>query len=207
MLRNALRRHYEQGFYAKQTQFWPQQGEGQVRCGKGVMAHSACKTQWKNKANSRPGREWARAGTVNCAKRTQFGGSRAARGADCAKRTQFGGLVQFYPPCGYSLGVECVAPIRGCQTGRIPWHRHPADDSWAGRGPPTRSYALGTPSPCHLGLREPQVLPPPRPSMRNKPISATARRRARGLRKRSYDRADLQRALEKQSQLGKESRV
>ncbi len=29
------------------------------------------------------------------------------------------------------------------------WHRHPADDSWAGRGPPARNSALGTPSPCH----------------------------------------------------------
>jgi len=29
------------------------------------------------------------------------------------------------------------------------WHRHPADDPWAGRGPPTRNSALGTPSPCH----------------------------------------------------------
>ncbi len=40
------------------------------------------------------------------------------------------------------------------------WHRHPfgklragsADDSWAGRGPPTRNFALGTPSPCHVGM-------------------------------------------------------
>ncbi|MCL5280062.1 MAG: sugar ABC transporter ATP-binding protein [Planctomycetes bacterium] len=29
------------------------------------------------------------------------------------------------------------------------WHQHPADDSSAGRGPPTRNYALGTPSRCH----------------------------------------------------------
>jgi hypothetical protein len=73
MLRNALRRHYEQGFCAKQTQFGPRQGEGQVVCGKGVMTERTCKEHWKNKANSRPGREWARAGTVDSAKRTQFG--------------------------------------------------------------------------------------------------------------------------------------
>jgi hypothetical protein len=53
MLRNALRRHYEQGFCAKQTQFRPQQGEGQVPCGKGVMTSRTCKERWKDKANRR----------------------------------------------------------------------------------------------------------------------------------------------------------
>jgi hypothetical protein len=33
--------------------------------------------------------------------------------------------------------VGWVVPIKGSQTRRMPWHRHPADDSWAG-------------NPCHL---------------------------------------------------------
>ena len=54
----------------------PSLGHGskwQVPFEKGVMAHPACKRRWKNKANSRPGREWAGAGTVDYAKRTQLG--------------------------------------------------------------------------------------------------------------------------------------
>src|SRR3989339_1749836 len=38
---------------------------------------------------------------------------------------------------------------RGLPPREALWHRHPADYSWAGRGPPTRHSALGTPSPCH----------------------------------------------------------
>jgi hypothetical protein len=83
------------GFCAKQTQFGSRQGEGQVVCGKGVMTEQTCKEHWKNKANSRPGSEWARAGAVDCAKQTQFGpgregtdAGRASGGADHATSPQ-----------------------------------------------------------------------------------------------------------------------
>ena len=46
-----------QGFCAKQTQFWPRQGEGQVVCGKGVIAERTCKEHWKNKAKLGQDRE------------------------------------------------------------------------------------------------------------------------------------------------------
>jgi hypothetical protein len=80
---------------AKQTQFGPHQGEGQVVCGKGVMTQRTCKEHWKNKANSRAGGEGTRAGTVDCAKRTQFGrvsgGTPNPRraGSQSCKRSQF----------------------------------------------------------------------------------------------------------------------
>ena len=41
---------------AKQTQFWPRQGEGQVVYEKGVTTNLTCKEHWKNKANFRPRR-------------------------------------------------------------------------------------------------------------------------------------------------------
>jgi hypothetical protein len=39
---------------AKQSQFWPRQNEGQVVCGKGVMAHRTCNRLRQNKANFPP---------------------------------------------------------------------------------------------------------------------------------------------------------
>ena len=50
----------------------------------------------------------------------------------------FRGLVQFRPPYGHTPGVKWVAPTRGFQTRRRPWHRRPADAAWARR-------------PCHVG--------------------------------------------------------
>jgi hypothetical protein len=41
----------QEGKCAKQTQFWPRQGEGQVVSGKGVMVHRTCNRLRKNKAN------------------------------------------------------------------------------------------------------------------------------------------------------------
>jgi hypothetical protein len=85
------------------------------------------------------------------AKRSQFGpdGQERARpvGVERAKQSQFLGMVQFRPPCGYSPRVGWVAPIKGSQTRCIQWHRHPADDSWAG-------------SPCHLSPCHPYRLLP-----------------------------------------------
>jgi len=129
MLRNALRRHYEQDFYAKQTQFGPRQGEGQVACDKGVMTNRTCKEHWKNKANSRPGREWARAGAVDCAKRTQMAviGSRSE---DRSCKTN---------PIRVGTGRD--AGRQGC-----PWHRlcktNPIRKG-VGRGRPTLDQVEG----------------------------------------------------------------
>ncbi len=47
----AGRRGRTKGKCAKQTQFWPRQGEGQVVYGKGVTTNRTCKEHWKNKAN------------------------------------------------------------------------------------------------------------------------------------------------------------
>ncbi len=73
----------------KQTQFWPRHCEGQVVCGKGVTTNQTCKEHWKNKANSRPGREWARAATVDCAKRTQFAPAGRNRWGKPGPQTRF----------------------------------------------------------------------------------------------------------------------
>ncbi len=47
---------------------------------------------------------------------------------------------------------HCAHSWHGHPAREALWHRHPADDSWAGRGPPTRNFALGIPSPCHVGM-------------------------------------------------------
>ncbi len=51
MLRDALRRHYEQDFCAKQTQFGQVPFRGQVLCRQGVAVHRARGEPPQNKAN------------------------------------------------------------------------------------------------------------------------------------------------------------
>jgi hypothetical protein len=86
---------------AKQSQFPPEQREGQVLYGKGVMVIRTCNRLPQNKANfpATPGgaRPQGRGTPVKCAKQTQFaagpsgtGPGAMGRGANRAKQSQFG---------------------------------------------------------------------------------------------------------------------
>lgn len=82
---------------AKQTQFWPRQGEGQVACGKGVMTNWTCKEHWKNKANSRPGRECGKGRHGRLCKTNPI------------RRHRPGGFGETKPIAGGSTDARCPA--------------------------------------------------------------------------------------------------
>lgn len=100
---------------AKQTQFSPERRNGQVLCGKRVMANGVCQEAWRNKANLRAGSKGQRpAGPVvqtNPICPAMPGGTGLGGQVDRAKQTQFPARR-----VGWTRSLSCeTKPISTCR--------------------------------------------------------------------------------------------